>query len=208
MTYTLYGCRCSGSAIIEMALSRINVPYEEHSVDLSTEEQRGDAYAAVNPQRKIPALQTPAGELLTESVAILLTLDERHRNAALLPPPGTPERAQALRWMIFVATELYPLVEINDYPERFAPRAEDAPAIRDIARARWRERWLVVEQAIEGDPWLLRHGFNAADMYIAVVSRWAQQKDWRPGHVPRIEAIAAAIAQQPDVGAVWKRHFG
>jgi GST-like protein len=208
MTYILYGCLGSGSAIIEMALSGIQAPFEERTIDLATDEQRDDAYAAINPQRKIPALRTADGELLTESVAIVLTLDERHRDAALLPPPGTPERAQALRWMLFVATELYPIVEINDYPERFAPRDEDAAVVRDIARARWRERWLVVEHAIEGDPWLLRQGFTFADVYIAVVSRWAQQKEWRPGHLPRVEAIAAAIGERPDVGQVWKRHFG
>ena len=40
-------------------------------VDLEVEAQRDDAYAAVNPQHKILALFTPAGETLTESVAIL-----------------------------------------------------------------------------------------------------------------------------------------
>ena len=64
---------------------------------------------------------TREGFVLTESVAILISLCEQHGEANLLPPVGAKPRAQALRWLLFVATELYPLVEINDYPERFTP---------------------------------------------------------------------------------------
>lgn len=207
MTYVLYGSRRSGSCAVELALAEIGASYEIRTVDLSSAEQREERYAAVNPQRKIPALVTPDGETLTESVAILLTLDERHREAELLPPPGSPERAQALRWLLFVATEIYPVVEINDYPERFAPSAETASAVRDIARRKWRERWSIVEETIRGDPFLLPSDFCLTDIYIAVVSRWAQQDDWRPRHLPRIERLAAAVAARPAAAPVWRRHF-
>jgi glutathione S-transferase len=206
VAYILYGCRRSGSLSVELALAEIGVAYEIRDVDLEKDAQRDDAYAAVNPQRKIPALVTPGGETLTESAAILLTLDEWHPEAALLPPAGSPERAQALRWLLFVATEIYPLVEINDYPERYAPTSDTAPAVQEIARRTWRERWLLVEQGIAGDPFLLPSGFCLSDIYIAVVSRWAQQDDWRPAHLPKVERIAAAVAARPAAAAVWSRH--
>jgi len=208
MTYILYGDLRSGSCTVELALAEIGATYEVRSVELSSDAQREERYAAVNPQRKIPALVTPEGETLTESVAILLTLEERHREAGLLPASGSPERAQALRWLLFVATELYPLVEINDYPERFAPSADIAPGVQEIARQRWRERWSIVEANVSGDPFLLPSGFCLADIYIAVVSRWAQQDDWRPRHLPRIERLAAAVGARPAATPVWRRHFG
>ena len=62
--------------------------------------------SSIAPQRKVPALLTPQGETLTESAAILLTLDDRHPEAALLPPPGTADRAQALRWLLFISSEV------------------------------------------------------------------------------------------------------
>jgi glutathione S-transferase len=206
MTYTLYGCRRSGSLTVELALAEIGATYDVRDVDLDADAQRDDDYARVNPQRKIPALITPAGETLTESVAILLTLDERHPEARLLPPPGSAERAQALRSLLFVATEIYPLVEINDYPERFAPTDDSAPALRDVARGLWRERWLLVERSIAGDPFLLTSGFCLSDIYIAVVSRWAQQDTWRPAHVPKVEKLTAAVAARPAAAPVWSRH--
>ena len=206
MTYTLHGCRRSGSLTVELALAEIGLTYEVRDVDLEVEAQRDEAYAAINPQRKIPALITPAGESLTESVAILLTLDERHPEARLLPPAGSADRAQALRSLLFVATEIYPVVEINDYPERFAPTPDSAPALREVARTIWRERWLLVERSIAGDPFLLASGFCLSDIYIAVVSRWAQQDAWRPAHVPKVERLTAAVAARPAGAPVWNRH--
>ena len=67
-------------------------------------------------------------------MAILLTLEARHPDAGLLPQDQAV-RAQALRWLLFVATEIYPMVEINDYPERFAPTPNVAPGVREVAQA-------------------------------------------------------------------------
>ena len=128
----LYGHRRSGSLAVELALAEIGADDEVRNIDLATEAQRDDTCAAVNPQRKIPALVTPAGETLTESVAILLTLEARHPDAGLLPQDQAA-RAQALRWLLLVATEIYPMVEINDYPERFAPTPNVAPGVREVA---------------------------------------------------------------------------
>ena len=134
MTYILYGHRRSGSLAVEMALAETGADYQVREVDLEAEAQRDAGYAAVNPQRKLPALVTTAGETLTESVAILLTLDLRHPEAGLLPQDDAAH-AQALRWLLFIATEIYPVVEINDYPDRFAPSLDTAPAQREIARS-------------------------------------------------------------------------
>lgn len=207
MTYIVYGDPGSGSSTVELALTAIGARYEIRDVPLDDDAQRGGDYAAVNPARKLPALVTPQGETLTESLCILLTLDERHREAALMQPPGSVERARALRWLCFVATELYPLVEINDYPERFAPEGTDPAAVRERARAMWRERWPIVEGGIEGDPWLLPSAMTLADIYIAAVSRWVQKDEWRPATLPRIERIARAIGQHPVLAGTWARHF-
>ena len=207
MSYVLYGSPRSGSFIVELALAEIGAQVEFRKVDLGTDEQRGEAYAALNPQRKIPALVTPDGEVLTESVAILLTLDRRHPEAKLLPSPASAEYAQALRWLMFVATEIYPIVEINDYPERFAPApAGDAEAVREVARRIWRDRWLIVEEHVSGEPYLLGSEFCLTDLYIAVVSRWAQQDDWRPTHIPKIERLTQAVAARTACAPVWARN--
>jgi GST-like protein len=205
MTYILYGELGSGAGIVESALASLGVAYELRQVSLDAQQQRSEEYARLNPQRKLPTLITPDGETLTESAAILLVLDERHSTQGMFPPPGTRERAQALRWLLFLAAELYPLVEMNDYPERFAATA--SAELRERVRQIWRERWLVIEAQIAGDPWLLKSGFCFTDVYLASLSRWAQQDAWRPSHIPRVERIAAAVASRPVLGPIWRRHF-
>lgn len=207
MTYVLYGDPGSGSCTVECALAEIGAAYELRSVDLEAHAQRGGDYASVNPQRKLPTLITPDGEALTESAAILLVLEERHPGAGLLPPVGSAARAQALRWLLFLAAEIYPIVEINDYPERFAPDAKTAPGVRDVARNIWRTRWLIVESNITGDPYFLAGGFCLTDIYVAVLSRWALQDDWRPANLPRVERLTAAVASRASIAPIWPLHF-
>ena len=207
MSYQLYGELGSGAGIVEVALAAAGVAYELRPVALDKSEQRSETYARINPQRKLPALVTPSGEMLTETAAILLVLDERHPGARLFPLARTPERAQALRWLLFAAAELYPIVEISDYPERFTPNGGNAPAVRELARSIWRERWQVLESQIGGDPWLLSSGFCFTDVYIASLSRWCFDPAWRAQHLPRVEKLAAAVATQPNLGDVWRKHY-
>ena len=167
-----------------------------------------EEYAAINPHCKVPSLVIDDEPPLTESVAILLTLDDRHPEAALLPAKGTPARAQALRWLLFAATEIYPMVEIDDYPERFATDPDQIDAMRERAREIWWARRLVVEANVAGDPYLSSDGFSLTDIYLAVVSHWAQQEHWRPVSLPKVERLTAAVAARPAIAPVWARHFG
>jgi GST-like protein len=207
MAYVLYGADRSGSCIVEAALAEIGTDFELNPVDLKSEAQRDAEYASVNPQRKIPTLISPEGETLTESAAIVVTLSERHPQAELLPAVGSQERARALRWMLFAAAELYPVIEIVDYPDRFSPSEAATPGVREVALETWRSRWLKVEQTLGEGPFLLGSRFCATDIYLAVVSRWSLRDDWRTANIPKLERLTAAVADRPKIREIWRRHF-
>ena len=116
------------------------------------------------------------------------------------------DRARALRWLLLVATEIYLIVQINDYPERASPTRQAEACVQDSARSIWRKRWLITEQGITGTSYLLRSGFCLADLYIAVVSRWAQQDTWRLEKLPKVERLTAAVAAGPAMAPAWSRH--
>lgn len=198
----------SGSCSAECALAEAGTGYETIDVDLAANAQLSAEYAAINPVRKIPALRLPDGETITESAAILLAMADRHPDAGLLPPPGSNARAQCFRWIAFCASEIYPVVEIVDYPERFSPAGEQADALRQRARERLRDRALIIERAIAGNPWLLETGFSVVDLYAANLTRWDTGGEWRAENCPKLEALVAAIASRPKAGPVWRRHFG
>ena len=206
MTYILYGDKGSGAFCVEAALAEAGAPYEFRTISLDKNEQKLPAFLTINPSGKIPALRLPSGEIVTKTAALLLIVAERHPQAALLPPAGKPERTQALRWIAFMASEIYPMVEIADYPERFAPKGAEAEALRLKARDRVRERILLVERVVSG-PWLLPSGFSAADIYAAMFTRWSECRGWRNENLPKINALAAALSQRPKIAPIWSRHF-
>ena len=204
MAYVLYGDKGSGAFSVECALAETGAPYEFKRVSLEKNEQKGADFLKLNPSGKIPALRLPSGEIVTESAGLLLTIADRHPEARLLPPQGTPERAQCYRWLTFMASEIYPMVEIADYPERFAPDARDAMKAKAIDRIR--ERILIVERAID-EPWLLPSGFSIADIYAVMFSRWSIGKEWRQVNLPKICALARRLSERPKLAPVWERHF-
>jgi glutathione S-transferase len=208
MSYTVFGDRGSGAFSAEAVLAEAGAPYRFHEVSLDRNEQRKPEFLAINPSGKVPALRLPEGDVITESGAILLTVADHFPNARLLPAQGSAERAKAYRWLAFMASEIYPMVEISDYPERFAPGGADA--LREKARERLRERLLIVERFTEG-PWFLRGGFSILDIYASMFTRWRGSigRDWlEAGHIPKLEAIAASLAARPAIAPVWERHFG
>ena len=202
MSYTLYGDLGSGAFSAEAALAEAGAPYTFELVSLEKNQQKSPDFLAINPSGKIPALRLPGGSIVTESAAILLTLAEHFPPARLLPPLGAPARAQAYRWLAFMAGEIYPIVEIVDYPERFG----DGEPLRAIARDRIRERILIIERMIDG-PFLLPHGFSILDIYAAMFTRWSLEPDWKLANLPKLMALADAVSQRPAIAPVWQRHF-
>ena len=206
MSYTLYGDLGSGAFSAEAALAEAGAPYSFELVSLEKHEQKQPAFLAINPSGKMPALRLPEGEIVTESAAILLTLADHFPQARLLPPQASNDRAQAYRWLAFMAGEIYPIVEIVDYPERFMPAGGDAKALRVIARDRIRARILLIERMIRG-PFLLAHGFSILDIYAAMFTRWSLEPDWKLANLPKLMALADAVSVRPAIAPVWQRHF-
>jgi len=208
MGYVLFGENGSGAFAVEAALAEAGAGYDFRQISLEKDEQRSDEFRAMNPSGKVPALKLPEGGIVTETSALLFLLAERHPDAGLLPPSGSPAHVQALRWIAFMASEVYPMVEIADYPERFMADHKGAAVLKLAAKRRIRERMLAIERAAAG-PWFLKEGFSAVDIYAAMFSRWrdCRAESWREEYIPKICAIAAALAQRPAAAAVFHKHF-
>jgi len=104
----LHGYWRSGAAYrVRIALALKGVAYAQVNHDLRTGGQADPAYAALNPQRLVPALEVD-GLVLTQSVAILEWLDERFPDPPLLP--GDADGRAIVRAMVAtLATDVHPL---------------------------------------------------------------------------------------------------
>jgi glutathione S-transferase len=209
VTYTIYGDLRTGVFSSEAALAEAGAEYTFERISFRANAQKAPAFLAINPSGKVPALRLPDGAIVTESVAILLTIAERFPDAHLLPK-DIDARAQAYRWLLFMASEIYPMVEIADYPARFVPESAEAAPLRARVRERIRENLLVVERTAAG-PWFLKEGFSALDIYIAMFTRWTDDigQDWvDAGNIPKLMAMAETLSQRERIAPAWQRHFG
>jgi glutathione S-transferase len=108
--------------------------------------------------------------------------------------------------MLFLATELYPLVEIIDYPERFLVSDEAIEPTRTRADELWKERWHVLEANIAGAPYCVASGFSATDLYITKFSAWLESS-WRREQLPKVNGLFKAVCARPALQGVWARHI-
>jgi glutathione S-transferase len=91
MTLRLYDYVASANCYkVRLLLAQLGTPYERVPVDIFAGETLTDEYAAINPARETPVLQTGGGTYLPESTPFL--------------PGDREQRAQVLRWLLFEQT--------------------------------------------------------------------------------------------------------
>jgi glutathione S-transferase len=156
---TLFHAPQSRSTRIIWLLEEIGEPYEIRPVSIfrpMTGEGAGDA-ANPHPDKRVPAIRHN-GQLLAESVAIVLYLTEEFPQADLGPVAGEADRAEYLTWVAWYVAELEPAL--------FAGLADElaaSPQKRrgyDVAMKR-------LEGALAKGPYVMGERFTAADFLIS-----------------------------------------
>jgi glutathione S-transferase len=161
---------CSLAALI--VLQWVGVFHEP--VRMSLETIKSPDYLGMNPQGAVPLLEH-GGYLLTETVAILGYLADLHPEARLLGD-GTPiARAEAMRWLAFMNSDVHDAFKPIFAPLRYVPDIAWAPALVRSARARVRGYLERMDARLEGRSWLTGER-SIADPYLFVLSRWSAKK--------------------------------
>ena len=99
--------KSSASYRVRIALNIKSLEYDHHKVNLLEGEQKSDEYRALNPQGLVPMLEID-GLKLTQSLAIMVYLDQRFPDPPLMPADpadGAHVRAMALA----IACDIHPL---------------------------------------------------------------------------------------------------
>ena len=208
--YTLYTGKRSGAASVEVLIGALGLDVELRESAPWTDPV-GPYYEelkTVNPLAQLPTLVTPGGEVLTESVAVLWTLLERHPGD-WAPAPSTRGRASCLRWMQFAASTIYTAVGIADYPERWTTATDDASraAVRDGAMARLRLGWDIVAGAHSGGRFFLGERPYVCDVYLANLSKWWKMREHLRTRHPAFCDAMERVDSLPEVAPVWQRHW-
>jgi glutathione S-transferase len=177
MTTKIYGGYQSWTRDVRARwlLDEVGASYELVQLDVFGGDQRKPEYLAVHPLGKVPFLTDDAsGVAMFESGAILAWLAETHA-PELVPPAGTPERAEYLQWLFYSAATLEtPIVKVfaNRYLFPDAPGAAER-AVEGANELAVHARLL--SERLNGRQFLVGERFTAADIMIGTALIWAEK---------------------------------
>jgi glutathione S-transferase len=197
--YTLYYSPGSCSLIVHVLLEEFGLPFELKKVDAASK----DGYRTVNPKGKVPALATPEG-VITECVAIVEHLCDRHGGGKLLGEPGSWRRAKTLEQIATLATEVHPLFNRFFHEDDFS----DAKEVRAAVKARGTEKLLAyfrAEDAALTQPYWSGDTLSAADIYFMVIARWGRWLTPPANEMARIRPFYERMIARPAVARAMQR---
>ena len=156
--------RSSAAYRVRIALNLKGIAYDTIPIHLIKDggHNKRPEFRAINPQMRVPVLVTPAGDTLTQSLAIIEYLDETHPQPPLLPKdPIARAKVRALAELI--ACDIHPLN--NTSPLRYLKRdmGQDQSAIDT-----WYHHWVLsgfeaLEAMIGEGPYLCGKEVTLAD---------------------------------------------
>ncbi|HKR75742.1 MAG TPA: glutathione S-transferase family protein [Rhodanobacter sp.] len=200
--YTLYYSPGTASMVVHLALLEIGAPHELKLVDFERDAQHDPAYLKLNPRGVVPTLMID-GRPRCESVALLAMLAERHPEAKLIPPPGTPEREAWQQWVVYLSNTLMSTYRLWFYPAELGA-TEHPPEIRAALQKKIEGVWdLLDTQLGQHGPYLLGATFSGADLLLTMLMRWSRDMPRPATGWPALKRLADLVRARPS----WKKLY-
>jgi len=179
---------------------QIGIDYE--LVDLSRGEQHCEAFARLNPNRKVPLL-VEGRRSLWEANAIMCRLSQI-AGAPLWP--GPEQQAEVLRWLSWDAAHFTRFGGELYFQRLIRPHIQtgpvDAAAVRE-AEAGFRASAAILDDALEGRAWAIGSDLSIADFALASALPYAEPAGIPFGDFPRIRRWYEALNELEG----WRRPF-
>lgn len=193
-------------AKIALFLEEAGLPYELVPVDTRKGEQHADAYKAINPNAKTPAI-VDGDATVFDSNAILLYLAEK--TGQFLPDDTPAARADMLSWLMFVATGIGPYCGQAVHFKHFAPEPKDYAVNRYDFEA-WRH-WKIIDERLASRLYMLGERYTLVDMAVwcwaRVIPFVLGEAAWEK--LPNVKRLVDEISARPAAQraeAVKARH--
>jgi maleylacetoacetate isomerase len=190
--------RSSAAYRARIALNLKGIAYETVPIHLIKDGGHNlrPEFRAINPQMRVPALATDAGDVLIQSIAIIEYLDETHPEPPLLPKePLARAKVRALAELI--ACDIHPLN--NTSPLRYLKRTMGQ---EQAAIDAWYHHWVItgfeaLEQLVTPGPYACGAAVTVADICLVPQVANARRLKVPLDKFPKIVAIDAACMKLP-----------
>ena len=162
----LYSFPTPNGVKVSIMLEETGLPYEAHKVTLADSDVKSDAFLALNPNGKIPAIIDPDGPngeplALFESGAILVYLAEK-TGRFLSPDPAL--RYETIQWLMFQMGGIGPMFGQYGFFARFGGKEVESPIPRERYRSEAVRLLRVLEAELDGRDYLVGDEYSIADI--------------------------------------------
>ena len=188
--YKVYGFPSSRMLRVTWTLEELKQAY-----DIINTFPRTPEAIAVNPSGKVPVLEAD-GTRIADSVAICSFLTDRHPQAGLNFPPGTPERAMLDSWLQFAMCDVEAPLWLNYRQTVILPDDQRTPAIVPLCKADWQKAMDAMAQRLGDRPFVMGKNFTLPDIFFAHIGRWAAGSRW-PFHHASLDAYFGRVTKRP-----------
>ncbi len=188
--YRLYWSPGAASLAVHWMLLELGVPFALERADIDSGQNRSADYLTVNPTGRVPTLIVD-GAPVTETAALLMLLAERHPEASLSPPVGSPARAEWLQWMLWLANTLQPPFRLWFYPDDLGGTD------RDAVRAVIEDCFDHLDARLAGRRFMIGDSLTTADLLAAMLMRWSRNMPKPATAWPGLAAYLAHIRARP-----------
>ena len=195
----LYGLAGACPMAVHIILEHLGVDYEMVLVD--RDKMSSPEHLAVNPMAQAPSLETEDG-LITESVAILLHIDEKYGQGRVSPPSGSWERARMMMMMMFMASQEHPAFSLWLRPFRWLEDEAVQEELKESGRKRFAVCLERLDGWLEGRDWLIGDGMTLADPLALVHIRWGLRVTPPSSEYPNLWRFAQNMADVPAIKKV------
>ena len=204
--YRLYARTGAGSAAIEAMLHATGQEFEIEEVKRLPDGSIPADFYRINPLGEVPTLILPDDTMMTESAAMMIYLADSYPSAGLAPSITSALRPRYLRWMMFLATNIY-LGDLRFlYPLKYTTDQTGFFGIKQKASEVMSRDFELLSEALGDGPFMLGATMTALDIYLAMLVSWAPDVPALYAKHPNIRRLAERVAQQPAVAKAWARN--
>ena len=198
---TLYHAPGSCSLAVKAALALSGLEHDVKIVNAQAGEQFTPQFIKINPLSKVPALIV-GNDIITEGAAILQYISEIAPKAKLLPAVGTMQRAQALKWMMFVYSNVHPHFARIFVPARYG---NDEADVKDKAERAVHGLFAIINDQLANNDYLAGSQLSIADLYLAVAIHWQMAlKESLTAKYSNVAKYLQRLLEQPVIGEIYK----
>ena len=201
MTLTIYHAPKSRSVRIVWLCEEAGIPYELKTFPVRGDYMASDDFGAVNPNRKVPAIEDD-GIILFESVAIMEYLLAKHGHGSLAPAPSDSKAyGPYLQWLHYGEAGMGNYVTMALAHRALLPEAHRSEAMAAWGTAETKKTLDVLAGPLGAHDYLLPSGFSAADIsvvYMLLLAKFAGMSKDFP------EPVSAYFARCTEREA-WKK---